>query len=318
MDIGEYIGTPLKFFWKHKTLWGFALLSTLIAVLPFVNYFFLMSSIMMEADIVNFLKDFSLNVLLAGGIFLALVYIVFYLLGIVGRIGLIRGAWKLDEGAEKLTFKELWEDSYRYFGRFLLLDIIMIAITVAAYFLFMGLMFGLLALFGSTGAQDFAVFIGIFMPFFFCMMCVFMPLFYFLGILIMQTNVVMAGESVGVGSGLSRAWQAMRTHWKKYLLLIALLIAIGTVSGFVMGMPTSVLMNSAFFMSPVFSGTEASSMTVWMIGLLAAGFCLFYLVFTAAWSGYFYVFNTIFYRRVTAHGKDIPAVIEADIQPEEK
>ena len=48
---------------------------------------------------------------------LLLLIVLAYLLGTIGRIGLMRGTRKADGGAERLGFGELWSESLPFFWR---------------------------------------------------------------------------------------------------------------------------------------------------------------------------------------------------------
>ncbi len=97
--------------------------------------------------------DPAIIALLIGlGIFFILALIViFVLLGTIGRVGLIRGAMKAEQGAQRLTFGELWRDGLKYFWRVFGLNLLVgVVIFIAVLALFVpgviltGLTFGLI------------------------------------------------------------------------------------------------------------------------------------------------------------------------------
>ncbi|MCX6067784.1 MAG: hypothetical protein NT121_18845 [Chloroflexi bacterium] len=52
---------------------------------------------------------------------LCVLWVVFYFLGVMGKIGLIKGVGKADGGAESMRFGEIWTESMPYFWRMFIL-----------------------------------------------------------------------------------------------------------------------------------------------------------------------------------------------------
>ena len=126
MDFGYVLKRAWEIIWKFKVLWIFGILASCgqagssggsnirvhcsqarnANVAPQVEQFF------------NQLDPAVIAFLIALGILVILALIILaILLGTVGRVGLIRGTMKAEQGAERLTFGELWRDGLAYFWR---------------------------------------------------------------------------------------------------------------------------------------------------------------------------------------------------------
>src|SRR5690606_39020772 len=85
-------------------------------------------------------------------VFIAVVIILSllcYALGIMGRIGLIKGVHKVEKGAEQLTFAELWSESMPYFWRVFGLNFLVgLAVAVLFLIIFVPMLFLSIVTFG--------------------------------------------------------------------------------------------------------------------------------------------------------------------------
>ena len=120
---------------------------------------------------------------------LLVLWAVAVFLGTIGKIGLIRGTFKVDGGAEKLGFGELFRESLPFFWRvFLLTFLIGLAFLVV---------FLPLVLFGVVTAG-----VG-----FLCilpLMCILVPVLWAVGIVVHQANNAIVVENLGMLDGLKR------------------------------------------------------------------------------------------------------------------
>jgi hypothetical protein len=55
-------------------------------------------------------------------------WVIGLVLGTFGRTGLVRGTWLADEGADRLNFGQLWNESRPYFWRVLGLTLLLMVL----------------------------------------------------------------------------------------------------------------------------------------------------------------------------------------------
>ena len=122
-------------------------------------------------------------------------------LGTIGKIGLIRGTFKVDGGAETVHFGELFRESMPFFWRVFLLSFL---IGLAFLVLILPLV-----LFGVITAG-----VG-----FLCILplvCILVPVLWIVGITVNQANSAIVVEDLRMLEGLRRGWEVSRRTSGRY------------------------------------------------------------------------------------------------------
>src|SRR4030042_1080728 len=125
MDFGYVLKRAWEIIWKFKVLWKFGILASCGQAGSSggsnSGYRFLSQEGNVAPQIERFFNQLDpaiIALLIALGIFFVLALIVIaIILGTIGRVGLIRGTVKAEQGVERLTFGELWRDGLSYFWR---------------------------------------------------------------------------------------------------------------------------------------------------------------------------------------------------------
>ncbi len=125
MDFGYVLNRAWKIVWKYKVLWIFGILASCGQAIGSggsnSGYRFSSQDTNVTPQIEQFFNQLDptiIALLIAIGIIVALALtVIAILLGTVGRVGLIRGTVKAEQGAERLTFGELWREGLTYFWR---------------------------------------------------------------------------------------------------------------------------------------------------------------------------------------------------------
>jgi hypothetical protein len=158
MDFGYVLKRAWEIIWKFKVLWIFGILASCgqASGSSGSNSGFRFSNQggNVSPQIESFfarLSPATIALLIALVILAVLVLIIIaILLGTVGRVGLIRGTMKAEQGAERLTFGELWRDGLAYFWRVfglnLLIGVIILVVVLALFIpvaILTGITFGL-------------------------------------------------------------------------------------------------------------------------------------------------------------------------------
>jgi hypothetical protein len=151
-----------------------------------------------------------------------LLVLISIFLGTIGRIGLIRGTLQAEEGAEKLSFGELFSGAMPYFWRVFGLSFLIGLITFLLFIPF--LFFGVL----TAG-------IG-----FICMLpllCLLIPVSIAIYLIIELANVAIVKENIGLWDGWKRGWELLRTNLGPVILMGLILFVISFVIGLVIALP---------------------------------------------------------------------------------
>lgn len=216
-------------------------------------------------------------------------------LGTIGRIGLIRGTLQAEEGAEKLSFGELFRGSMPFFWRVFGLTFLIGLISL--------LLFLPLVLFGVL-----TVGIG-----FLCMLpliCLLIPVSIAIYLIVELANVAIVKENIGLWDGFRRAWELVRANVGTIIVMGLILLVISFVVGFVFAIPAIMI----FLPSGLaFAAGQGQSMTPLIIG----GVCFTLLLpFMILAGGILNTFTgaswTLTYLRLTRKPEEAVTLIEAN------
>ncbi len=327
MNYGEILSKAWKTIWKHKVLWIFGILASCSNQSGGgggggggnnVNYQMNGNDFNNMPFNMPWLEDLGRSLeraandgtiwIYIGGFILAMICLSLIIslialaLGTFGRIGLVRGTWASDEGAQKLTFGELWRGSTPYFWRVILFNVILWVF---------GIVIGLVAFFFAL----FTLGIGI---------CLIIPLAIVIGwaitVITELTIVAIVGENVDVMEGIRRAWNLLRENLGP-VILISLILGIGAgIIGFIIGLPVLI----AFL--PVILGAVSGNDSAVMSGIgLTIGLVCLYIPIAIFLGGVLQAYVgaawTLTYRRLTgrlpADGSMVPVepVAPAPVEP---
>jgi hypothetical protein len=310
MNYGELFEKAWRIIWKHKVLWLFGILAsctarggggsggggsmqqsfdsrTMPGQDPFFrlfpglqNFFFNLERGLQDGSAIPVIVGISAAVVCLG----LIIWIITLVLGTFGRIGLTRGAWLADEGVDRLTFGQLWNEAKPYFWRVLLLTVLLMVLGLVA-----GILLILPVIFFAVLTLG-------------CGLILLIPLFIILSWLISVwlelTIVAIVNENLGIMDGIRRAWEIIRSNLGP-TIVVSLIVFIGSLILFlIIGLPFLAVVLPVVF--GIFSQTEAGMVT----GLIVAGvLLLLYLPFAILLGGvvqsYIGTVWTLFFRRRT-------------------
>ena len=238
-------------------------------------------------------------------IFIAIMVLIFLVvmavsifLGTIGRIGLIKGSYEAEQGAEKLVFGELFSTSMPYFWR-----VFGLSFLVGLAFLIL-LMPIILVGFLSAGVGFMCL-----LP----LLCLLIPVGIAVSIIIEQANRAIILEDLSIFDGLKRGWEIAKSNVGPILVMALILFGIGLVVGIVIALPIFLIVFPSVF---AFAIGEGQSLTP----LYTAGIC-FCLYIPVAWllNGVLTTFTqsawTLTYMRLTQDSDsqetpETPALVE--------
>jgi hypothetical protein len=300
MDIGEVLSKAWHIIWKNKVLWIFGILAGCTAgngSSP--SYQFSRSDFGYRSQqFFNNIPDWQIWLGLALLIGLALVIIfVIILLSTIGRIGIIRGTMQADTGQTNLRFGELFNGSFPYFWRVFGLNLLIFLIIFVVILIFFGF-FALAA----------AVTLGIALICLIPLLCLIIPIGWFVSIIIEQANAALVVDNIGVFEALSRGWNVVKDNLGETLIMGLILGIGGAIVGFLIGLPFIIIflpvLTALFFNAsrslPVGIGVSLICLILYLPVLLALNGALRSYI-GSAWA--------LTYMRLTGRTA-LPAVVE--------
>ncbi len=235
-NLGEVLTTSWKTIWKHKVLWVFGILTSFargggggsagggnssyqtgFGDAPF-------STEQFERGIQQVAQFFEQNlwIIIAGVVILVLLAFLLYAAGMMGRIGLIKGVYKVETGAERLSFGELWSESMPYFWRIFGMNFL---IGLAFVLIFIPLvLFG----FVTMGIGFICI-----LP----LLCILVPISWVLAVVMEQAQPAIVLENLGIVDGLKRGWQIVKTNAVSIIILAVILAVGGAIIGIIIALP---------------------------------------------------------------------------------
>ncbi|HAV76604.1 MAG TPA: hypothetical protein DCX53_04540 [Anaerolineae bacterium] len=298
LDIGEVLSSAFKITWKHKILWVFStlpmLLSFMIIPIMFVPIIFMDGG---SSGNPFFFESQVYSFLFIGFIFFfsLLSYVLYGITSSSVLLGVIRA----DEGAERLPFRELFNDSKPYWLRVLGV-LFLIGLGVFTVF---AVIFGCFTLIG-------AVTMGLG---FICLQPLLLLMYPFMLVLygiIEESQVAVVADGLGVTDAIKRGWDLVRANFWR-ILLISLIVYFGvsllsSVVVFPLMMP--------FFFIPLFMDSGMSNFDPRTMMLFMGGFSLIFFPVMAFVQGIGITFMkstfTLVYLRLTKPQANAPAVFE--------
>jgi hypothetical protein len=208
---------------------------------------------MME-DLAGWVED-NLWIFIVIGVAVLLLIVLSIFLGTIGRIGLIKGSYQAEMGAERLEFGELFSTSLPYFWR-----VFGLSFLVGLAFLLLIVPF---ILFGALSA-------GVGLLCLLPLICVLIPVGLAVGIIIEQANRAMVLEDLGIFTGLRRGWEIARSNVGPLVVMALILGFLSLVLGFVFALPIFLVVFPTIF---AFAMNEGQSFTPLYVAM--ACICLY-------------------------------------------
>jgi hypothetical protein len=266
MDFGYVLKRAWEIIWKFKVLWIFGILASCGQAGSSggsnSGYRFSGQEINLPPQIERFFAQPNpaiIALLIAAGFFIVLVLVVLaILLGTIGRVGLIRGTVKAEQGAVRLTFGELWRDGLTYFWRVFGLNLL---VGVTIFIAIMAIV--ILMIIPTVFTLGFCL-----IP----LMCLFVPVMWAVYVVIEQANIALVVENLGIFEAINRGWRVVRDNIGSMIVMsLILILGVSLIGGLVIGLPLLIVG------IPAFVGVAAGTTEALRNGLLVSG--LLFLVY---------------------------------------
>jgi hypothetical protein len=281
MDFGEVLRRAFQIIWRHKVLWIFGILAGCADASggPSSNLQATFDAGAPPPQLERFFADLPPGVipLLIGGFVLAVLLLVVLaiFLGTIGRVGLIRGTLLAEEGTERLAFGELFRGSLPYFWRVFGLSLV-VGLAVVVLVLLLFIPFAFLAI----------VTLGIGLLCLIPLICVLVPLGWFLWVIVEQASIAIVVEDRNIVTGWQRGWEVVRHNLGPIILMaLILFLGVGLLGGFLIGWPIALLL-APLFAFLIFGGERAIGIGLPVIVLCFVAYLPVFLVLNGILRGY--------------------------------
>lgn len=306
-NFGEVLTRAWQNIWKHKVLWIFGILASCArgnsgggsggggnsgtggGDVPF-------SGDQFEQGITQVGRYIEQNLWIIFAIVMVIILLSFisYALGMMGRIGLIKGTYKIENGAQKLAFGEIWAEStpyfWRIFGLNFLIGLAFLAILIP------------LVLFGFiTAGVGFLCIIPL--------VCILIPASWVLAVVVEQAQSAIVIKDLGMLDGLKHGWEIVRSNAVP-MIIMTLILGIGSVIiGILIALPLILAL------IPIIIGMETlrESLTPIYISLACCAVYMPVLIFfNGILTAYIQSAWTLTYLRLTKPKEETPVFVEAN------
>jgi hypothetical protein len=311
MDFGYVLKRAWQIIWKFKVLWIFGILASCGQASSSggsnSGYRFSVQESNASPQIEHYFSRLDptvIGILIVIGIIVVLALVVIaILLGTVGRVGLIRGTVKAEQGAERLTFGELWREGLAYFWRVFGLNLV---IGVLVFLAIMVILFGGVVLTIGT--------LGLFVLCLLPIICLLVPVMWAVSVIIEQANVALVVENLSIPEAIKRGWQVVWDNIGTMIVMsLILILGVGIIGGAIIGLPVLAVA------APAVVGIAAGTTEAIRNGLIVSGLLfLVYLPLLLVLSGILRAYTssawTLTFLRVT--NKPSPPQLEVSGAPE--
>jgi len=246
LNYGEVLTKTWKNIWKYKVLWIFGILascargggggsgggnSNYSSGSGGENPFSGGQAERFMNQVGQYLED-NLWIILVVILALMLLSFISYALGMIGRVGMIKGTSLAEQNVERIAFGEVWSESLPYFWRIFGLNFLIGLVIFAVIFVPL-IIVGVIAsgMAGPIGAS--AVIFACLIP----ILCLLVPIGWVVSVIIEQAQVSIVLEDLSMIDGFKRGWQIVKTNPIPMVVMALILGVGGGIVGVIVSMP---------------------------------------------------------------------------------
>lgn len=240
-DFGEILGRAWQIIWKFKVLWIFGVLASC-------------GRNGGPNSRASFDRDFQSNgwqgfdnwtsninttelvlIIVGALLFFLLIIVLITAIQSMGQIGLARGTVRAEEGAQALSFGELWDT--RYFRRVFVLNFVVgLVVFLLVLIITIPTALGLFSIF-SAGEQAAMAIVIVLVACLLPLICVLAIAGWLASIWISLSQSAVVVEDLGVRAGFRRGWQVFRENLVNTIVLGLILGILGFFINLIVGIP---------------------------------------------------------------------------------
>ncbi len=253
MDFSKVLTRSWEIIWKFKALWIFGILASCGGnfsanfggrfnyqvgpdegrfLPPELERFFTN----LERNFNQFFNERNIGWIIVIVCIAILIGLLFWALGIFGKVGLIKGVVNAESGAKSIGFRSLAGESWALLGKALGLSLLLFLIPFFAF-----LILGIIAL--ALGAATMGIALICLIPLF----CLLVPVFLLYFVYTEMAFIALIKDGLTVGQALSRGWEVFRSHLGNLVGMGLILFVGGILVSIIIGIPVVAIMAPAIF-----------------------------------------------------------------------
>jgi hypothetical protein len=228
--------------------------------------------------------------------------LLLYYLGTIGKIALIKGTFKAEQGIESMSFGELWSESQPYFWRVFGLSFL-IGLAFLVIFL------PIIALGILTAGIGFACLLPL--------ICILVPIAWVLNVVLEQANAAIVLEDKSMFDGFKRGWEISKNNIGPMIVMALILMIGGAIVGVLIALPILIIVVPVAIGVATSGATgNANSLSVPLI--IGAACCVLYFPVLLTLSGvlttYIQAAWTLTFMRLTKPQENAPVFVSGNAQ----
>ena len=169
---------------------------------------------------------------------IGLLILLTYVLRMIGRLGLIIGTSKAEDGESGYKFSGLIQESKPFFWRILGMNLLIEMLLFTAIFTIVFVAVGIAVLSFGFG-----------IIFLIPVICLLVPIGWVIGILIEQANVALILEDLSIINALRRGWEVFQANPGNLIIIGFILLLINLVGGILLFIPMFIVAGPVIFAS---------------------------------------------------------------------
>ena len=251
MDFGKVLTRSWEIIWKYKALWIFGILASCGSNFNFGGNFnysidsgdtrnlppeFARFFANWERGFNQFFDERGWGFIVLLICLAILIGLLFWVIGVFGQVGLIKGVVNAESGKKAIGFRSLASESWALLGKALGLSILLFIIP-----------FGVVLLLGLAGAALTVATVGIAL---FCLIplaCLLIPIFLLYVIYMEVAIIALVKEGLSVGEALARGWEVFRSYLGSLIGMGLILLVGGILVGIILAIPIAAIAAPALF-----------------------------------------------------------------------
>jgi hypothetical protein len=306
IDLGKILTRSWQIIWNYKVLWIFGIFAGFAGGNGGSNG---NSSSSNNGDSPSFgnSEEFTrrageffqqyMLIIIAVCLVLVLLSFAFYALGMMGRIGILKGVYKVEGGAASLMFAELWSESMPYFWRFFGLNFL----VGLAFFI---IILPIIVIGVATAGIGLACLIPV--------ICLLVPVGWAVNVILEQAQAAIVAEDLTMFDGFKRGWEIAKSDIGGMIVLSLVLGIGGAIIGFILALPLIAAMLPLIFSMGSFEMGDALPPTAW-ISIICGGVYLPILIgLSGVLTAYMKTAWALSYLQLTKPSENAPILAEAN------
>lgn len=256
-DYGNILTRSFQITWKHKSFWLFSMLPMIVGI-------FIFAALIAPVFLLDGRDDeMTVLALVIWTVVMVIGGIVSLLVGTAGSASLMLGILRAERGEGSTSFMNLLRDGFQYFGRTLAV-VLILQFSIGAVFTVFFLCIALLS-FVTMGLASICL-----QP----VMILLTPVSFLVVALMDGALVAVIDDDLGAWDAVKRAYQVVRKHVWKFIILTIILYFGSTILSGILVFPAMIPAMAA----PIMMETDAGGRAMFLI--FGAFACLFFPLMT--------------------------------------